>query len=68
MEYEKLIEKHKIGYEVTCLRYQEEKPYKEIARQFNLSSYNARDKQKNLCMIYWIFIYAVLESGILRLI
>lgn len=45
MEYEKLIEKHKIGYEITCLRYQKEMPYKEIARQLNLSSYNARDKQ-----------------------
>lgn len=45
MEYEKLIEKHKIGYEIACLRYNERKCYKEIARQFELSNYSVRDKQ-----------------------
>ena len=54
MVFEKLIEKHKIGYEIACLRYQKNKRYKEIARQFNLSDYNVREKHKK-------FLYDVLD-------
>lgn len=54
MEYENLIEKHKIGYKISYLKYREGLGYKEIAQKFNFSYYSARERHKK-------FLYDLLD-------
>lgn len=54
MEYEKLIEKHKAGYEIAYLKYCEGIGYKEIAKKFHCSNCSARERHQK-------FLYDLLD-------